>query len=323
MASKISSFRHPPDAWQELVEHWADAAKHLPDGASEELHALEDKSHQQMVLKSLFSMAIDKAKNRALNPEDKETTDLLEEVWDIGTNIIYAYPTLTTYISLEEARKATSMTWTVQPGNFLFTAKKVGQIPVFLDCLEAGVGRYLKSQFRHERVDRLLALALTDAELSAYAESRLSKNPLTGRVPHDEAVASLGSGLFWLNRGKALLLTAIVIGVLVSFEVYNPSTPDLVILIGVPLTAGFWLLSTVFGLVLRAIYGERVRQPALKLIQLLDAVSTFHTEFSGPGPISVPYLRRRVEELRVQGVIWPGALWALLDDFERRNIAVL
>lgn len=323
MTSKASFFRRPCDAWQELVERCADGAKNLPETASVELQTMEDGSHQQAVLRALLTVATDAAKARDLSPEDEATAELLDEAYEVGTSITYAYPRLTPQMSMDEARNATSMTWGVRPGSFLFDAKRVGRVPVYRDHLEAGVGRYLKSQFRHEGVDRLLALALTDAELSAYVESRLSKDPLTGRAPHDEAVADLGPGRFWLNRGKALLLTFVFIGVLVSFEVYDSSTPDWVILIGVPLAAGFWLFGTVLGLVMRAIYGERTRQPARRAIQLLNAAGTFHTEFSGTGPISVPYLRRRVEELRAQGVIWPGALWALLDDVERRSIAVL
>ena len=81
--------------------------------------------------------------------------------------------------------------------------------------------------------------------------------------------------------------------------------------------------SAALGAVILFVAGPEVKARHRRTLGIVDAMKTFYIETRPSGPVSVPFLRRRVEELRQLGVIWPGTLWALLDDLEQRSVTVL
>ena len=53
---------------------------------------------------------------------------------------------------------------------------------------------------------------------------------------------------------------------------------------------------------------------------LIREAGNFFNEFRSPSVLSLPHYRTRVDELKALGMVWPQALWALLDDLDQRGV---
>ncbi len=185
--------------------------------------------------------------------------------------------------------------------------------------IEYGVEKYLESEFRIPYVDRTLLVALTDVEIAAYlkqiAGSKLFDLPdyrsmlegdvawgawLTGLLKIGTIAGLAVGGMFALHMLVHPLPEAVRLGVIFATGI-----------IAVPLTA-------------MMTWGCLIDRRSTKLTdeeeKTVDRMMSFQCEVHGAGPLSVPHFRRLLDEARRDGVVWPKAAWALLDDIERRGI---
>jgi hypothetical protein len=59
------------------------------------------------------------------------------------------------------------------------------------------------------------------------------------------------------------------------------------------------------------------------LVDLPFEMIGLYSELHSDGPLSVRRVRERVQQLADLGAVWPGAVWALLDDMEARKVTTM
>lgn len=322
----LRRLRAPLTPWDELVERYAEGAKQLPYDAPEEDRDCEDMSDQVQVARWIIGEAVKAAQEHSLTTEDDRTHEILEEASQIASTIAWAYGLLRGKERSDphsfEDRQRWSMTSQVDGAYPLDGVKRHGALQVDRDQLEHGIHLYLRSPYRYPMVDRVIVRALTDYEITHFIDAQVRPDPLSGKSRMDERRLDWGWE-WWKGRARGLGYGALIVAALVALEVLWPQTPDWVLIGGALFVVFGYVVLTILATVILFVAAPRVRQAQQPTRDILEAMRTFFAEFRGSGPISVPFLRRRVEELRQLGVIWPGALWAMLDDLDRRGVALL
>lgn len=173
---------------------------------------------------------------------------------------------------------------------------------------------YLQLPYRCEEFERLLIDALVACEVYAYGELMIPKKkerfPVTPLRPRTlvgfvlgQVIMLLLAALLW---GAAFGLNTI--GVLPSDWFGGTSV----------IIWGLWLLAAAWDAVtlpLRMISAWRNKKEVQKLLLMMAGV---YSELDPPRPFSARHIDARAREASSAGVVWPPALFVLLDDLIAR-----
>jgi hypothetical protein len=183
------------------------------------------------------------------------------------------------------------------------------------------ISRYLKSGFRVSSTDRILLTASFDVEITAYLKEIYRKDFLTR-----QSVASVMDRtpiVTWLiGRGWSLLRLLIVAAAAVfatRMERINDVTAFWIFLVALGLMAVGTAISF-FGYLS---FRQRWKSMRTKLVDLPRAMIDFYSELHSEGPLSVRRVRDQAQRVADMGAVWPGSVWALLDDMEARGVVTL
>lgn len=310
--------RREHDEWSEIVERYFEGTKFFgpEDG---ERSTVEDTSEQSHLYRTFLSVAIEQAKARGWSPQDGKTLHLFDKAHDCATSITCAFLPPRHEPDIGRLRRAFRMTWEATPGNLIHDTRRVGRMMVSAPDLEHGIGDYLRSEFRDARIDRMLVRALADTELSSFLWLQVGPGIPLVRSPLE--TAQEGVILPWAKRilTGAIITVALCVS-LVALNSYFPSTPDWLVVGGIIVIAGGYLLLTLISLIALAVHGPKVAATRKAAMETIRAAIEFYTEFHSPGTISLPHYRMRLEEARQKGIVWPSTLWALIDDMEQRGV---
>lgn len=304
--------------WLEATKAYIDNRKVFgPDNP--ELSSLEDHSDQTRLTKLFLELAAKKASDQGLTPESLDAHEILEEAFSTANGITYAFPFVHENDPKETTRRAFRMTWSAIPQNIVEEARSFGKLNVSAPDLEHGVGTYLKSDFTDAKIDRFLVRALADMELSAFLWLQFGSK----FVPFDSPLKEASKSVVWSwikSRLIGLLVTLAVCIGLAVLKAYVPRTPDFIVLGGIALFAGGYLLFTAISFVTLLIYGPKISRERKAALATIKAALDFYNEFHEPGTISLAHYKMRLEEARQTGVVWPQSLWSLIDDMEHRGV---
>jgi hypothetical protein len=285
-----------------------------------ELSSMENASDQLKLIRTFLTLAVEQAEARGLTPDDGEFLSLIDEAFECATSVTNAFtPPTSDGVNDGRAQRAFRMRWSAQPGTILHDARRMGAMEVSGACLEDGVGRYLRSPFRDPRIDRVLVRALADTELSNFLWLQVGPGIPFMSSPLETAQ----QGLVWpfVKRTlTGLAVTAVVLAGLIALMTYFPATPDWLVLGGIVLAAGGYMLLTAASLVALAVYGPKVAETRRAAMETIRAAVNFYTEFHGTGTVSLAHYRKCMDEARQKGVVWPSTMWALVDDMEQRGV---
>jgi hypothetical protein len=310
--------RREHDEWTEIAERYVDGTKFFGPEDGDKF-AIEDTSEQALLYRTFLTVAAEQAKAKGLSPENRETLHLFDKAHECATSITCAFIPPVQEPDLDRVRRAFRMSWTATPGNLIHDARKVGGMAVSASDLEHGIGDYLRSGFRDARIDRMLIRALADTELSSFLAIQVGPGIPFIRSPLETA----RGGMIWPWAKRTLtgaFITAVVCMGFVAVDSYFPGLPDWLVLGGIVVIAGGYLLLTLVSLIALAVHGPKVAATRKAAMETIRAAIDFYTEFHSPGTISLPHYRMRLEEARQKGIVWPQTLWALIDDMEQRGV---
>ncbi|SFP86380.1 hypothetical protein SAMN04488047_11521 [Tranquillimonas alkanivorans] len=313
--------------WEDLRQAYLENSIYLGAEAPRNCQEIEKNSDHMLVNRILLDLGLERVRKEGLDPDSCEALEILDEAHGIASDITGAFFQAVSAaqrrgaeLEVAEARRAFSMRFRGEPRWFLSEVKKHGELQVDRDGLEYAVGRYLDSPYRDLQVDRLLVQALSDMEITAYVEEQVRPNPFPGRSRLQVQRASLLVGWLKVSAKAAGVLALYLVG-LVGLYALVPNLPA-AWLIAAGLAGGvIYLLFTLAVLVSAIRAGPKWRRMRETTETLIDKMTSFHVEMRGSGPISVRYLRDRMQQLTEAGVIWPQSLWSLLDDLEARAVA--
>lgn len=305
------------DEWDTLVEAYIE--NRLVFDKDDELSTVERYSNLMQLRRLLLDLGVQTARARGLQPNSPEAHEIIDNADIIANDIAWAFPRVDKGDTIERVRRAMRMTWGVSPHLVVEEARKHGGLEAN-GMLEEGVGLYLKSEFKDPQVDRMLARALHDNELSNFIARQVGFDLVAFHSPLKEVNRSVIGSWLW-HRFVALITAMVMCAGLLVLENYVPATPDWVLLEGFLLFVGGWLLWTVVSCVLLLIYGPRIAEARKEVRNTFKAALDFYGEFwDTAGPISLAHYRKRMEEAKAAGIVWPQALWALGDDMEARGV---
>ncbi len=305
--------------WSEIITSYLENSKSFgPEDP--ELSSKEDASDQLRLIRIFLTVAVEQAKARYLTPADSEALKLLDEAYECATSITYAFTApLENETDTGRVHRAFRMSWSARPGNLLHEARRIGSMEVSAADLENGIGGYLRSSFRDKRIDRVLIKALADTELSSFLWLQIGPGIPLLKSPLEEA----REGVIWpwvKTTLKRFAIMAAVCAALIALNSYLPATPDWLVLGGIGLFTIGYILLTVISLIALVIHGPKLAETRKSAMETIRAAIDFYTEFHSTGTISLPHYRKRVEEARQKGIVWPQTLWALIEDMEQRNV---
>ena len=316
-------------SWSDIIDTYLFNSTYLGPEASDECRRIEKNSQQMWLRRKLLELAVERLKNEGLMPGANRAYEIIDEAYDIAESLIGAYfweiPRSAegqARLKPSETRKIFRMTYDALPRSLVANIKQNGRLKVARDQFEEGVAAYIKSSYRDSNIDRILIRSLTDMEITAFIEEIVEKPIDGGKSLLVKAQQSVG--LNWVKgRFLAFVINASLIAGLVAAELYWPPMPDFLTWAGIPLLVALFLVMTVWSLGYILIKGKELRAPLVRTNNLFNAARSFYVEFHGDGPISVSHLRRRIDELKESGVIWPQVLWVILDDLEDRSISMV
>ncbi len=322
-------------SWAELIETFIRNSLWLPQSASQEAKRAELDSQYIRTLRRFLQLASENAKAEGLAPDDDEAEDFLDRAYVIATDLLDPFTDLPysdeerQNLDAAEVRRRLSITYPAEPLLLRYHLKQHGRLGVDRTSVEASVRGYLESDFKHREIDRILLLALTDMEITAYIDEMETKDFFSRKSP-----AELAREPIWWSwtkgRVRSLLSWALVAlcGLFLNYlwqqygQSFSPNlgTPPFWFLPGVlGFSVVMFAASTLFTFVTLVLFGRKYTENAEHILSTLAAAVTFYQEFRSSGPISVRFFRQRLEETRQVGIIWPSSVWALLDDIEARG----
>ncbi|HET6159538.1 MAG TPA: hypothetical protein VFE34_14430 [Dongiaceae bacterium] len=185
--------------------------------------------------------------------------------------------------------------------------------------LEGMADRYLRLPYRCAEFDRLLADMLTAAEMYAYGETVLIKNPvawvfgLSASPIHPRPIRNWLIGQAW-----NLLFFGVPAGIswwMASKQWIDDGTA-LWVTLG---CGGIFLLLFGISIVALPFFIYRSARVKANILNRLDAMQSAYAAIGVSGPISARHVTQRLEVAADRDVVWPGALYVLLDDIIARG----
>lgn len=311
-----------PETWTDIHRTMMEHSTRVPEDAPPEVRNAEKHSQKRWFIEKMVSAAISQAKEKGLKPDNPDTLDFIWKAQDAALDITFSFGGMTyayDRMTEDEARSYFRMTSPISARHVLQDIQRLGPLKVNGGQLEAGVAGYLRGEVRDPAVDWLLLRSLTQMEITQFLDEQTRANPLTKRSVMQDKQISPGDRWF-RNRGKALLLTLALMAASVVSAVYVPWIPQFLGVAAAALFAICFIGYTAFSGLVVFINRKELGQPRAEWWKLMEEMIGFFAEFHDPEVVSIPHFRRRVEELRAMGAVWPQALWVMLDDLEARGV---
>jgi len=301
----------------------------LPDEASEEAKAAEKRSQAMFVVRALTEEGIRVAKDKGFAPGSDEAWEVVGRAADIARDITFARSFTALPFSLEERAKLSEkevrnifrITHPAHDRDLIPDAKKGERMRLDRSGFEESVGTYLRNEFRAPSVERALLVALIDMEITEFLRyvheadifTKKSKASEVARTPFVRWLL----GRFWAVV-QLVVITACIVGA-VSYDLISAETGMLLFFGAVILL----VLGTVMTLFFYFQYRKAWATQRRGLVDLPFEMIGLYRELHSDGPLSVRRVRERVQQLADMGTVWPGAVWALLEDIEARKVTSL
>jgi hypothetical protein len=183
--------------------------------------------------------------------------------------------------------------------------------------IESIAGRYLELPYRTETVDRVLVDLLVALELYQYADQMLNEPTFPG-FPARSPLKTRPFVNYLVNVVIAALLMIAIGAGLWGLQIIGLFPYDW-------LFPGYLVLALIFVMMLaistfalpRAVW--LIRKARTKTLELMDQMNGVYAELASNGPISARHIELRARSAADAGVVWPGPLFALLDDINSRT----
>ncbi len=270
----------------------------FPDGPSEgQYRALLDVATRAAVATALES-------GRSL--EDIEDT-VLPEADDLVREISW----IVRPVDDRKLRGARQDLWTHR--NDLSDEIRRGEIPQINRAqVEEATAFYLNLSWRVPEIDRVLADLLIAVEVSDYAQKMLID---AWKYPELSDSPFVQKGVFWPSAKRILIAAIVGFG---TFLVTAWSGSGWALVAGglVVVACLVWIVAILVHTPLE--WRRRERQRG-QITSLFEAMLRCYRQLSSPGPVSARHVRGTCEQAADEGVVWPGPLFSLLDDIERRS----
>ena len=186
---------------------------------------------------------------------------------------------------------------------------------------EEAVGRYLQSEFRVPFADRSLLTVAFDLEITAYLKQIYERNFFTRQsvasVMNRAPIVTWLIGRFWALLRFAIIAVAVLAAI--HFSWISEQAAFWVVVVAFGLLAGGTIISFISYLSFR----QRWTASKQVLVDLPRAMVGFFGEVHSTGPLSIRRVREQSQKLADMGTVWPGVVWALLDDLEARGVISL
>ena len=278
--------------------------------------ALGEDDRQKPISRSLYSYqleemakaALDHAITKAIDPDDFEFAAL-----DSGLEVVQRLR----WALVQEPDDKTLDFWDkhTRPLDRI----KGGNVP-YIDrsSLESVVDDYLALPYRSRAMDRLLVKVLVAMEFYAFGDEMMNeKYSLFGFHP-----SPLKQRHVLLAYLRGLLVSAIFFGGIVALALWTGSE-GWIGEIAAGWTSGisvtlFLLLGAISTFALPFAWHTQVKARG-NVRNLLLAMNTIYSELRSDGPISAQHIRDSANSATQIGVLWPGPLFAMLDDVIART----
>lgn len=301
----------------------------LPHEAPEDARRAELRSQSMSLMGAFFDEGIRLAKERGLQHGSEDAWALLERAHDIASRITFSGSLMRLPFGSEERAKLTAddvrrifrVTHDTLPRDLVVDARKGRKMEVDKGGLEDSVSGYLSSEFRLPFADRALLVALIDTEVTAYLQEVYEKNILTRQSA--ALVMDRAPIATWLiGRCWAIVRSAVVIAAIIGIANLEWIAGDNALLLIFGALALF-AIGTVWSFVAYLSFRQRWKALRPKLVDLPAEMINFYSELHSDGPLSVKRVRQQTQRLADMGAVWPGAVWALLDDIEARGVVAM
>lgn len=314
-----------------LENSWHFGKDENQDAAFEERH-----SQAAVIRQALLEQARELCKEKGYATDTPQSWEVFEKASYIGSELTWPSYSMNNRPSSkagsetikEQSRKLFRLTSSVPPDNLVHEAKNGKSLNIDKDAFEEAVGLYLNSELRASKVDRLVLMTLIDVEITHYLREIFETNPLVP-VSQVDTYRRIGTPIltwFTLRLRRALYAALFATASIALLAFLSPS--DLAIGIWISgILALLWFVDAMLGLFAlpSAVSSYRLNRERFERLysKIPDTMLGLYYERWTDGPISIPRMRHRIEEAAEIGVVWPSAIWPLLDDLETREIKLL
>ena len=317
------------ETWDQMRKQMIDAAIQMPEDASSEVQRAEMHSQAMALLRAFLDEAIRVAEERGLEPMTPEAWRVVELGGSIANDILYSISYSQLPFSMEERAKLNAaevrrifhVTHPTPARDLIAEARGLQQALVDKAGFEEAVGRYLQSEFRVPFADRSLLTVAFDLEITAYLKQIYERNFFTRQsvasVMNRAPIVTWLIGRFWALLRFAIIAVAVLAAI--HFSWISEQAAFWVVVVAFGLLAGGTIISFVSYLSFR----QRWTASKQVLVDLPRAMVGFFGEVHSTGPLSIRRVREQSQKLADMGTVWPGVVWALLDDLEARGVISL
>jgi hypothetical protein len=297
---------------------------------SDESQEAELNSDQIKLLRTFLCSARDYCKANEIPPGTLEAIDVFEKAAEVAYSINYVYDGLPVSkgqqlaLSPDQIKSKLSLAVPSHTMDLISHVEKHGKFGVLQDSLSAAVGNYIESNFKCQDIDRLLLKALTHVEIVAFIDEMTCKNVITGRSKLEDSAPPSVTKVLWNTFKLIFSVWFVICAVIAASSVLIPALPiDMMVVVGLSLAGLFTLIMLpilILALISMAKQKPRQDERRQSILNMLDLMNGFFLEFQGPGPFSLNHFKTKVHELADKQVMWPSALFVLVEDMEARGI---
>ncbi|MDZ4069767.1 MAG: hypothetical protein U1E06_23495 [Tabrizicola sp.] len=315
-----------PATWDEMRERVVQSSIYLPNNASPEAQRAELYSQSMALHRAFIDEGIRVAQLRALGSMTPEAWSLIEPLSSIATDIMFslALPRLPfdaeerAKLTPDQVRRIFRVTHPTPARDLVAEAQKGEQAQIDKVGFHDAVGRYLESEFRIPYADRVLLTASFDIEITAYLKEIFAKDIFTRQsvasVMDRAPIVTWLIGRVWALLRLIIVTTAVIGATRMGWISEVTAFWTLLVALGL-MTAG--TIVSFFGYLS---FRQRWKSMRPSLVDLPRAMIDFYSEMHSEGPLSVRRVRQQAQRLADMGTVWPGGVWALLDDMEARGV---
>lgn len=314
--------------WRTLIGNYLNNALYIGDDAPEELRDAERNSQAVGVIKKFLRLAQQQCIKDGLEPDDPDAISRMDEAFDIGRDFAFSAHGYMSSAPIsrgdtpEKIRRARSLTYWAEPRTLEYEIKSNGRLMVDFSQYEAAVIRYLESDLRSAEIDRFILTGLIDMELTGFLERVYKRDPIT-RVLLDELIKKSIPKQWLKGRVNALVLSILITVITFYTTILWEAAPNWVSTAGYGVAIGQFVLTSLIATIALPFAASAHKKAIEPLKKLIDGMTTFYWEIHSDGPLSLRHVRLRIEDLRDIDAIWPGSIWVLLEDIEKRGVTTL
>lgn len=285
-----------------------------------EIDQILKSSDYARLVRSMMRAVEERARNTA-----KETDYIYEDfevAADVVTELAHALSPLRCsieYIDAEDAREHYNF-WRHVPDPV--DKVKAGKTPqIDREGVEAAVSAYLDCSVRIEEMDGLLIDALIGTELFAIADRKYNTDLMTYFGKIRKPVSNFRLIIVGFRTFIMLLVSSCVWSSAVIFAAYvHLFGRQERLYFGILAIIALLLVANSFVLLVSLFRAARaVSALQSELRPLLDHIVRIYSHLDTAGPISMPRLRKEIDDAADNGVGWPRSIFPLLDDISKRT----